>query len=31
VAGGYKILAMIPKRLSLEELFFKLTREGSEK
>ena len=31
VAGGYKILAMVPKRLSLEELFFKLTREGSGK
>jgi len=28
---GYKILAMVPKRLSLEELFIKLTREGGEK
>jgi ABC-2 type transport system ATP-binding protein len=31
VDRGYKILAMVPKRLSLEELFIKLTREGSEK
>jgi ABC-2 type transport system ATP-binding protein len=31
VDQGYKILAMVPKRLSLEELFIKLTREGSEK
>jgi ABC-2 type transport system ATP-binding protein len=30
VKGGYKILSMIPKRLSLEELFIKLTREGRE-
>jgi len=29
VKQGYKILAMIPKRLSLEELFIKLTGEGS--
>jgi ABC-2 type transport system ATP-binding protein len=28
VDQGYKILAMVPKRLSLEELFIKLTREG---
>jgi ABC-2 type transport system ATP-binding protein len=31
VDKGYKILAMVPKRLSLEELFIKLTREGGEK
>jgi ABC-2 type transport system ATP-binding protein len=31
VDRGYKILAMVPKRLSLEELFIKLTREGGEK
>jgi len=31
VKEGYKILFMVPKRLSLEELFIKLTREGSEK
>ncbi|MBN2551462.1 MAG: ATP-binding cassette domain-containing protein [Spirochaetales bacterium] len=31
VDRGYKILAMVPKRLSLEELFIKLTREGSAK
>jgi ABC-2 type transport system ATP-binding protein len=31
VDRGYKILSMIPKRLSLEELFIKLTREGGEK
>jgi ABC-2 type transport system ATP-binding protein len=31
VERGYKILAMVPKRLSLEELFIKLTREGGEK
>jgi ABC-type molybdenum transport system ATPase subunit/photorepair protein PhrA len=31
VDRGYKILAMVPKRLSLEELFNKLTREGGEK
>jgi len=31
VDRGYKILAMVPKRLSLEELFIKLTREGAEK
>jgi ABC-2 type transport system ATP-binding protein len=31
VGRGYKILAMVPKRLSLEELFIKLTREGGEK
>ncbi len=30
VKEGYKILSMIPKRLSLEELFIKLTREGKE-
>jgi len=30
VKEGYKILSMIPKRLSLEELFIKLTREGRE-
>jgi ABC-2 type transport system ATP-binding protein len=28
VRAGYKILSMVPKRLSLEELFIKLTREG---
>ncbi len=31
VERGYKILAMVPKRLSLEELFIKLTRDGGEK
>jgi ABC-2 type transport system ATP-binding protein len=31
VGRGYKILAMVPKRLSLEELFIKLTREGGGK
>ena len=31
VDRGYKILAMVPKRLSLEELFIKLTREGGDK
>ena len=31
VDRGYKILEMVPKRLSLEELFIKLTREGGEK
>jgi ABC-2 type transport system ATP-binding protein len=31
VKEGYKILSMVPKRLSLEELFIKLTREGSQK
>jgi ABC-2 type transport system ATP-binding protein len=31
VDRGYKILAMVPKRLSLEELFIKLTREGGGK
>jgi ABC-2 type transport system ATP-binding protein len=31
VDRDYKILAMVPKRLSLEELFIKLTREGGEK
>jgi len=30
VKEGYKILSMVPKRLSLEELFIKLTREGRE-
>ena len=30
VKEGYKILSMVPKRLSLEELFIKLTREGKE-
>jgi ABC-2 type transport system ATP-binding protein len=30
VDRGYKILAMVPKRLSLEELFIKLTREGGK-
>ena len=30
VDHGYKILAMVPKRLSLEELFIKLTREGAK-
>jgi len=29
VREGFKILQMIPQRLSLEELFIKLTREGS--
>jgi ABC-2 type transport system ATP-binding protein len=29
VASGYKILAMVPKRVSLEELFIRLTREGA--
>jgi ABC-2 type transport system ATP-binding protein len=28
VAEGYRIVAMVPQRLSLEELFIKLTREG---
>jgi len=28
VAEGYRIAAMVPQRLSLEELFIKLTREG---
>jgi ABC-2 type transport system ATP-binding protein len=28
VRQGHKILAMVPQRLSLEELFIKLTREG---
>jgi len=31
VDRGFKILAMVPKRLSLEELFIKLTREGGVK
>ena len=31
VDQGFKILAMVPKRLSLEELFIKLTGEGSAK
>jgi hypothetical protein len=25
---GYRIVALVPQRLSLEELFIKLTREG---
>jgi ABC-2 type transport system ATP-binding protein len=29
VREGYRITAMVPQRLSLEELFIKLTREGS--
>jgi len=28
VAEGYRIVALVPQRLSLEELFIKLTREG---
>jgi hypothetical protein len=28
VREGYRITAMVPQRLSLEELFSKLTREG---
>jgi ABC-2 type transport system ATP-binding protein len=28
VAEGYRIVTMVPQRLSLEELFIKLTREG---
>ena len=28
VAQGYRIVAMVPQRLSLEDLFIKLTREG---
>lgn len=28
VAAGYRIVGMVPQRLSLEELFIKLTREG---
>jgi ABC-2 type transport system ATP-binding protein len=30
VSHGYKILAMIPERLSLEDIFIKLTRDGGE-
>jgi ABC-2 type transport system ATP-binding protein len=30
VEQGYKILAMIPERLSLENIFIQLTREGGE-
>ncbi len=29
VARGYKILAMVPQRLSLEDIFIKLTREDN--
>jgi ABC-2 type transport system ATP-binding protein len=28
VAEGYRIVALVPQRLSLEDLFIKLTREG---